>query len=71
MIGPCSGTFSDPCTSIRLKKVVIAELASETSGGCVNPNGMLGVSEPDGGARERCGQDGIFVGFQGLRDFSE
>lgn len=40
MIGPFSGTFSAPYTSIWLKKEHIAELANDTSGLCVNPNGM-------------------------------
>jgi hypothetical protein len=32
MIGPLAGTFSEPYTSIWLKKEHIAELASATSG---------------------------------------
>lgn len=46
MIGPSSGTFSAPKTSILLKKVVMAELASWRMGSWVNPNGI--IAEPLG-----------------------
>jgi hypothetical protein len=44
MTGPSCGTFSDPMISISRKKEVMAELASATSGLCVNPNGILVVA---------------------------
>ena len=44
MIGPSSGTFSVPFTSIRLKKVVMADLARMTKTECEAPNGMMGTS---------------------------
>lgn len=40
IMGPSSGTFSEPNTSILRKKVVIAELARARIGGCVKPKGM-------------------------------
>jgi hypothetical protein len=44
MIGPSSGTFSVPYTSIRLKKVVMADLARMTKTECEAPKGMMGTS---------------------------
>lgn len=41
MIGPSSGTFSAPYTSISLKKDVMAEVVITRIGSWVNPNGML------------------------------
>lgn len=38
MIGPSSGTFSEPYTSILRKNEVIALPASATSGGWEKPN---------------------------------
>ena len=45
MMGPSSGTFSAPITSIERKNEHIAELASATSGLWVTPNGILGRNE--------------------------
>ena len=44
MMGPSSGTFSVPNTSISLKKDVMADCASLTSGLCVHPNGIVWIA---------------------------